>query len=224
MLCNSEIKKYIESEDINISPYEDDSLEPASYDLKIGRALVAGKGIIDPHKEKAIIRTGEWAEIESLEIIGLSQNIAATYGIRSSITRQGIIWFGGPQIDPGYKGKLFVSIFNPTSEPFEICFRDPFFTVMFYDFKEPASNVYDGKFQNSFQFPEEDVERMLKLKGPTLSDVVASVGILEKAVADLTRHTDKMSNNLSWIKTILIAILIAMVVAISSAWAIKFIC
>jgi len=216
ILSDVEIKKAIESREIEIKPFDEKNLEPASYDFKFGRVLLAGKGIVEPKKEKIVLRTGDWAEVETLESIKLSSNIAATYGIRSSITRRGIDWFGGPQIDPGYEGRIFVSLFNPTSEPFEIGYNEHFCSVIFHTLSSKASRPYSGKFQHNFSFPEEDVERMLKMKAPTLADVVTSVGILESTVEKLTTKTTEMATDIGWVKKLLFAILIAVVIGITA--------
>lgn len=217
ILSDIDIKKAIESREIEIKPFSPDSVEPASYDFSIGRVLLAGKGIVDPKKEKIVLRTGDWAEIETLESIKLSSSIAATYGIRSSVTRRGIDWFGGPQIDPGYEGRIFVSIFNPTSEGFEIEYNKPFCTVIFHSLTSKTSKPYSGKFQQNFSFPEEDVERMLKMQSPTLADVVMSVGILESTVNKLTTKTVEMATDIGWVKKLLFAILIAIIIGITSS-------
>ena len=177
--------------------------------------LVAGKGVVNPRKEKVILRTGDWAEIETLEELEIPTSVAVTYGLRSSFTRRGIDWFGGPQIDPGYHGKLFISVFNPTSEALDLEADTPCCSLSFHRLETPASKGYDGKFQGLTSFPEEDVVRMLRLEAPTLADVVVSVSVLEKAVTDLTESTRQMAGDIGWVKYLLGAILIALVVGLA---------
>lgn len=222
VLSDVEIKEAVDAKDITIKPFAPkENLQPASYDLHVGRVLVGGKGIVDPQKERVILRTGDWAEIETYEDIGLSLNVAGSFGVRSSITRRGIVWFGGPQIDPGFRGKIFVSVFNPTSESFEIEPLQSFFTIVFHHLRRKPSEGYKGKFQDRYDFPEEDVVRMMKMTGPTLADVVMSVSLLEETVKKLTEETTKMSVNiakmtqdLGWIKKLIFGVLIAIVVGL----------
>lgn len=215
MLSDADIRSLLESKDIVIDPFDTALVRPASYDCRVGRVLLAGRGVVDPHKEKVVLRTGDWAEIETLEVIELSTKVAATYGLRSSITRRGIIWFGGPQIDPGYRGKIFTSVFNPTSEPFEIEPNYPFCSLIFFNLATEAKERYSGAFQGLTSFPEEDVVRMLKLQAPTLADVVVSVGVLERAVNELTESTRKMAIDIGWVRYLLTAILFAVVVGVA---------
>lgn len=214
MLADKEIRAAHQSGELQIEPFVDSRVQGASYDLSVGRVLVAGRGIVDPAKERVILRTGDWVEIESREKFELSTRIAATYGVRSSITRRGIDWFGGPQIDPGYKGRLFVSVFNPTTEPFEIVAGMPMFTMIFHRLNVDAEE-YSGSFQGQYQFPEEDVERMLKMSAPTLADVVMSVGVLENVVEELTRNMQGMARDVRWVTYLLGAILISLVVGLA---------
>jgi hypothetical protein len=63
-------------------------------------------------------------------------------------------------------------------------------------------------------FPEEDVERVLKMEAYTLSDVIQPVGLLEQTVQKLTETSIKLANDfevarndLGWIETLPLAIL-----------------
>jgi len=214
MLADVEIRELHESGKLQIDPFDPKSVEPASYDVRLRRVLVARRGIVDLAERGVVLRHGDWAELESLEVMDLPLNVAATVGLRSGLTRQGLDWFGGPQIDPGYNGRIYISVFNASSTPVELTYAMSFATVSFFRLGKNASRSYSGKFQKQLTFPEEDVERMLKMETHTLSDVIQSVGILENTVERLTKNTDRMATNLGWIKGLLFAILFAMVVGI----------
>ena len=57
--------------------------------------------------------------------------------------------------------------------------------------------------------------RMLKMETHTLSDVIQSVGLLEQTVDKLTKSSEKMATNLGWVKHLLMAILVALVIGIA---------
>jgi len=214
MLADVEIRELIESKRLILEPFDLKFLEPASYDIRAGRVLIARRGIVDLLKQNVVLLHGDWAEVESLEVMELPVNVAATVGLRSGLTRRGLDWFGGPQIDPGYQGKIYTSVFNASSTPVEITYGMSFATVIFYRLAKDASHTYSGKYQKQMSFPEEDVERMLKMETHTLSDVIQSVGLLEQTVTKLTSASEKMATNLDWIKGLLFAILISMVIGI----------
>jgi len=48
MLSDVEIRKEIASGELSIEPFQEESLEPASYDLHIGRVLLEGRGVFEP--------------------------------------------------------------------------------------------------------------------------------------------------------------------------------
>lgn len=216
MLTDIEIREAIDAGNLRVDPFESKNLEPASYDLRAGRVLLARKGIVNLREQPVVLRHGDWGEVESLEALELPLDIAATVGVRTSLTRRGIDWFGGPQIDPGYQGRVYISIFNASSLPFEITYGMPFSTIVFYRLARSASRSYSGRFQKQMTFPEEDVERMLKMEAYTLSDVIQSVGLLEQTVNKLTTTSERMATDIGWIKRLLFAILIALAVGIGA--------
>jgi dCTP deaminase len=216
MLADSEIREAIDQQALQIKPFQPKNLEPASYDLRAGRILLARRGIVDLSREPVVLRHGDWAEIESLEAVELPLNIAATVGVRSSLTRRGLDWFSGPQIDPGYKGRIYISVFNASVTPIDIGYGMAFATLTFYRLARDASRSYEGKFQKQLTFPEEDVERMLKMESYNVSDLITSVGLLQQTVDKLTRTSERIATDLGWVKNLLIATFIAVVVGIAA--------
>jgi dCTP deaminase len=216
MLTDSEIREAMEQQALQIKPFEPKRLEPASYDLRAGRVLVARRGIVDLSKEPLVLRHGDWAEIESLEVVELPLNMAATVGVRSSLTRRGLDWFSGPQIDPGYKGKIYISVFNASVAPIDISYGMAFATLIFYRLARDASRSYAGKFQKQLTFPEEDVERMMKTESYTFPEVVTSVASLDQTVDKLAKASERTVTDLGWVRKLLIAILLAIVAGVAA--------
>jgi dCTP deaminase len=216
MLTDSEIREAMDEHALQIKPFEPKRLEPASYDLRAGRVLVARRGIVDLSKEPVVLRHGDWAEIESLEVVELPLNIAATVGVRSSLTRRGLDWFSGPQIDPGYKGRIYISVFNASVAPMDVSYGMPFASLTFYRLSRDASRSYEGKFQKQMTFPEEDVERMLKMESYAFSDVVTSVGLIEQTMDKLTRTSERTARDPGWVKGLLFTIFIAILLGVAS--------
>lgn len=221
MLTDSEIREALEKGGLKIDSFESKNLEPASYDIRAGRILVARRGIINLRNEPVVLRHGDWAELESLEAVELPLNMAATVGVRTSLTRRGLDWFGGPQIDPGYQGKIYISVFNAASTPIDIIYGMPYATLIFYRLAKNSSRTYAGQYQKQMTFPEEDVERMLKMEAYTLSDVIQSVGLLEQTVNKLTRTSEQMAGDIGWVKKLLFAILIALIIGVGQQLALK---
>lgn len=196
VLTKKQIVKLRDENKIEVEPFSEHQCEPASYDLKLGHILKAGYGKLKLKKgDDASLKGGEWALVMSEEIIRLPLNICATYGLRSSITRKGLMYFGGPQIDPGYEGRLFVSIFNPTVEPIMLRYGDPLFTLIFHHLDKPVSKPYNGRYQGQYDFPSEDVERMMAMKSRTFSEMFTKVDDLDNSVNLLAKNLDILTND-----------------------------
>ena len=186
VLSKADILERIEDGSLSITPFSEGQLEPASYDLSIGRAIKAGKDETHSSADgRIIIEPNNWAMIGSKEIVTLPTTLCASYGVTSSITRAGLMYFGGPQIDPGYTGGIFVSVYNPTLEPIVLDIGQQFFTIIFHTLSSEAE-PYCGRYQNQNDFPSCDVERMLRMKTKDLSHVIRQVDVMEQTLNLLT--------------------------------------
>lgn len=188
--------------DLKINPWDENKVEPASYDLALwGKILEAGKGLTNLNDgDDFILNSNTWASVASKEEIKIPDYLCATYGLRSGLTRRGLIYFGGPQIDPGYSGRIFVSVFNPTLEPINLRAGDDLFTLIFLQLTSPVTNPYDGPMQGMKNFPAEDVERMMRMRSKSLSDVIDQVDALGSDVNTLSDNLKILTGDVHEIK------------------------
>lgn len=201
VLRREDILEYINNNRILIEPFIEKNLEPASYDLELGSILKAGTGMINLNDgDDFVLQSNEWASVSSKEIIQIPNDLCATYGIRSNITRRGLVHFGGPQIDPGYKGRLFVSVYNPTLEPINLRVGQEFFTIIFHKLTGEVSVPYSGSFQNQTNFPAEDVERMMRIRSENLSSIIDQVEDLDGSVNNLAENLKLLTGDVHEIK------------------------
>jgi hypothetical protein len=105
--------------------------------------------------------------------------------------------FGGPQVDPGFKGNLIVSLFNSGPRPIVLKYGDDFCTIEFTRLEEPSEKGYSGVYQNTDDFPSENIEFITGAKGVTLYEVVKLMKSLE--------------GDVRWMKWLLLAIFAAIV-------------
>ena len=135
--------------EILIEPFSEKSLQPAGYDLRVGKeAMVNGK-LIDVKKEgKVVIPPKGYALILTLERIKLPDNVMGEMRLRSSLAREGLIgsfaW-----VDPGWDGNLTLGIFNGSNEEIELEYGERFVQIVFHRLEEPASKPYRGNYQGS---------------------------------------------------------------------------
>ena len=184
VLAENEIIMLAEKDEEFISPFFEQNVQPASYDLKLGKVIKAGEKIIDNEKMQVSLEPNNWAFVKSKETVKLPNNICGRYGIVSSIARQGIVHFGGPQIDPGYNGCLFTSIFNPTLDVVVIDIDSDFFTIEFSELTSESSG-YKGTHQGLRDFPSTELQRMMNMQTKDLAHVIKTVDSLEVGMMSL---------------------------------------
>ncbi len=119
---------------ILISPFIPEGLEPASYDIHLGEKYLSHMtGKIENLREgdKLIIKPGETVNIESLEYIGLPQDITALITSRTDLVMKGLSQMS-THIDPGFHGKLFQTLVNLSNRDIMLNYGDPIAHVTFF--------------------------------------------------------------------------------------------
>ena len=134
VLLSDEIEFYVEQGDL-IKPFDPENLKPAAYELTVGdEAMLGGK----PHrlndcwpKNSLSIPAFEVAVIKTGETLNLPRFLIGRWNIRVAWAYKGLIWVGGPQVDPGYVGHLFCPIYNLSNKEVRIEKGDPIAVIDF---------------------------------------------------------------------------------------------
>ena len=141
MLGDEDIRVRISSQDIAISNFEEESLTPVGYDLRIGekgfswkrlQELIIGKGSplrIEPH---------DTVVVETYESVRLSKNIGGTLHAMATLTLRCGLSHVSTTVDPGWTGKLLIALHNNLETPVELNFKDIFCTICFYQLQSEA--------------------------------------------------------------------------------------
>src|SRR4051794_19268657 len=97
-----------------IRPFDLDNLRAASYELTIGNEyFLNGEFRILAGKENLIrIPPFEVVVLKTTEVLSMPRYLIARWNIKVSLAYSGLLWVGGPQVDPGYVGNLFCPIYN----------------------------------------------------------------------------------------------------------------
>jgi len=88
--------------------FEEDALQPASYDLKIAReeALVAGRryppGSPDVLASKVVLAPGEAAMFSTTAKFCMPKDVAGNVTVKNRVATEGLMLLSGLLIDPGY--------------------------------------------------------------------------------------------------------------------------
>lgn len=126
VLTSDEIEYYVKRYKM-IDPFDPKSLKPAGYELHLGEDYAIGGKCkkLSPEKPELEIPPFEVAIISTKEIINLPRFIIARWNLRVRKVYEGLLWTGGPQVDPGWVGKLFCPIYNLSSEPVKLKLNEP---------------------------------------------------------------------------------------------------
>jgi len=121
VLTSDEIEYYAEKYNM-IHPFDPESLKPAGYELHLGEDYSIGgkRKKLSPQNPELEIPPFEVAIISTKEIINLPRFIIARWNLRVRKVYEGLLWTGGPQVDPGWVGPLFCPIYNLSSEPVKL--------------------------------------------------------------------------------------------------------
>lgn len=148
VLLSDEIEYYVEKYKM-IDPFKHDNLGAARYGLTVGNEYAIGgeiKKLYDePGKNKIRIPPFEVVIIETKERINLPRFIVARWNLRVKWAYEGLLWVGGPQVDPGWVGHLSCPIYNLSDKEVTLRLGEPIAVMDFVKttpFKKGKSKEY----------------------------------------------------------------------------------
>jgi len=141
MLSDEDIQAKIQIQDVVITNFEEESLTAVGYDLRIG-----GKGFSwKKHQDFAIARGNplriepyDTVVVETYESIRLSKNISGTLHATATLTLRRGLSHISTTVDPGWTGKLLISLHNNLDTAVELNFKDIFCTICLYQLQSKA--------------------------------------------------------------------------------------
>lgn len=101
-----------------IENWDEECIRPASYDLRLGKSYAVGgkREILSEEKPFLEIPPQEVAIVSTYEKINMPRFLIGRWGSRVKWTYEGLVWAGGPQVDPGYHGRLLCPLYNLSSK------------------------------------------------------------------------------------------------------------
>ncbi|MGH9394332.1 MAG: hypothetical protein ACRD01_14695, partial [Terriglobales bacterium] len=100
----------------------------------------------------------------------------------------------GPQIDPGYHGRLILGLTNLTPKPVSIPYKDDLVTVEFHRLEQAAARPYSGPYQGRLKLGPEEIEAVTETKGMAFPEIITTLRSLSQNVASLASEV----NTLRW--------------------------
>jgi dUTPase len=148
-----------------------------------------------------LVQPGDFAIVTVLEELHLGPRYAGRFGLRSKYARKGIIATTGPQVDPGFRGRLMLGLTNLTPKPISIPYKDDFVSIEFHRLEQATTKPYDGPYQGKLRLGAEEIEAITETEGMAFSEVITTLRSLSQNVAVLTSDFKTLK---TWVPTMLV--------------------
>ena len=163
ILVDEEIIEAVNSGEIDIKDFSEKCLQPASYDLRVGEegfTLSAGTVINIQNEGTLKIQPGDFALVMTHEKLRLPANMLGRFGLRSVYARMGLLATVGPQVDPGFEGKLVIGIVNFSSQSIMLPYLTPFCSLELHRLKRSARDSYKGPYQGQEHLTDKIISKL----------------------------------------------------------------
>lgn len=210
ILTDRQIEEACQAQRITITPFEKQQIQPASYDLRVGEdGITTSFKKLTNIKESGylLIQPGDFAVVNALEEIQLDAQHTGRFGLRSKYARKGLIATTGPQVDPGYHGRLIIGLTNLAPTPISLPYKDDFISIEFHRLEEPSMRPYSGPYQQKLTLGAEEIEAITERTGMPFSEVITTLQSVSKSVATLAGEVKTLQWTMPLIVTIGIAVI-----------------
>lgn len=159
ILSDSEIKQVLKEKSLLIDPIEENQIQPASVDIRLGDSFCmlndCKSGIINTRekpeyinitREKIILFPGQFILGTTMEYIKLPDSLTAFVEGRSSLGRLGIFVQNAGWVDPGFEGEITLELFNASRFSIELHSGDRIAQLVFAKMERSADKPYGGKY------------------------------------------------------------------------------
>lgn len=209
ILSDISIQQQVDIGALVVDPFEPEHVESSSLDVRLGSTFrvfdtrsVAAVDVRDDNSgltrtvsiqdgEAFVLHPHEFALGHTLEIIGLSDNIAARLEGKSSLGRLGLLIHStAGYIDPGFQGDLTLELSNVLGIPIKLYPGMLIGQISFHWMDQPVQTQYAGKYQGQ--------------RGPKASRFHESFGICDacsQPSVSLTRASIKRLEGEEWAET-----------------------
>lgn len=189
ILASQQITSAYKKGDIVIAPFDEEQIQAASYDLRVGEqgATTSTKKLVNIKEiGYLVLQPGDFAILVCLEELRLGPQYAGRFGLRSKYARKGLVATTGPQIDPGYHGRLIIGLTNLTPKPVTLPYKDDLLTVEFHKLNEATTKPYAGPYQGKMELGAEEIEAITQSEGMALSEMITTLRSLSANVGELS--------------------------------------
>ena len=185
VLLSDRIRRYCTQYQL-VWPYDDKQLRPAAYSLSVGRnySILGKPGALNDGMSLTI-EPYQVAIIETYETINMPVYLIGRWNVRTKKAYLGLLWVGGAQVDPGFRGHLCCPIYNLSTEPVTLAFREYLAEIDF----ATTTPFEDGRCQ---KFPWADRKMIVFPQYPFLSSgIEKKVGAFQDTINEDRERTRK---------------------------------
>ena len=188
-----------------------DNAEGVKYDFRLSSRILKAKykKPIDIDKLSEIERAGLAVEPGEVvfaitkETLDLPNNMIANLSPKRKLGHEGILIITGFCIDPLYKGKLMVGMYNFSSSPFPLIPGKKLIAALFYELQEDEAEEFKSPDAGIKDFPEDIINMMSKYSPLStnrmideLSNIRSELNVLQKRFAESDRWFEQYQEKL----------------------------
>lgn len=160
ILSDGTIKDLLEEGTLTVSPLSEESIQPASIDLRLGSHYLSVESsemdcislsseikYRDLEGETLIIPPHSFLLATTQEYVKLPNDMTAFVEGRSSIGRIGLFIQNAGWVDPGFKGQITLELYNANALPIKLEAGRRICQLVLCKMDKAALNPYNGKYQ-----------------------------------------------------------------------------
>jgi len=203
-----------------IHPFEPANLKPARYKLRLGEDCRVGdeQHWLSEENPDLVIPPYELAVISTLETLNLPRFLIGRWDLKVKRVYEGLLWVGGPQVDPGYQGKLFCPLYNLSNKTIKLRYGDTIATIDFIRTTPYTANCID--WDGTLNAPRAQYDRFGLMSG--LKDAWALMKDLELSIEKAESRAAKSETRINNFQAVTFTILGIIVAALAFVGVSKF--
>jgi dCTP deaminase len=159
ILSDRSIKKLLASGELGIEPMDEDQIEPASVDLRLGNTFLVPRATSGIHSmsetpdyeevtaDEFIVPAHGFVLATTSEFLRIPDDLTAFVEGRSSVGRLGLFIQNAGWVDPGFEGAITLELFNANHAPMRIEAGRRICQLVLAKADDVVENPYRGKYQ-----------------------------------------------------------------------------
>lgn len=163
ILSDKTIQEMLEKRELVAEPLCPESLQSASLDCRLGTHFLKFKDTKqnidllgsyeyeDIQKDCIIIEPHSFLLATTMEYIELPDHLTAFVEGRSSVGRIGLFIQNAGWIDPGFKGRITLELYNANKLPIKLSAGRRICQLVFCKMDYPSQHPYKGKYQGQMK-------------------------------------------------------------------------